>query len=89
MRFSWDAKKAAGNLRKHGVEFDEAATVLADPLALDIADLNHPERVITLGCSARERLLLVVSAEIDEDDIHIISARRPTAHERKRYEEGA
>jgi uncharacterized protein len=85
--FSWDERKAASNLKKHGVSFIEAATVFADPLALAIDDLLEPERMLLLGMSNRQRLLLVVHAELDESTIRIISARRATSHERRRYEE--
>jgi uncharacterized protein len=85
--FSWDDRKAASNLRKHGVSFDEAATVFADPLALAIEDAVDSERTLLLGMSNRDRLLLVVHAELDESIIRIISARRATLHERRRYEE--
>jgi len=56
--FEWDARKAAANLRKHGVSFDEAATVLADPDALDGPDLDHSEheaRSLQLGESLAGR----------------------------------
>jgi len=85
--FSWDERKAASNLKKHGVSFDEAATVFADPLALAIDDLLDPERTLLLGMSNGQRLLLVVHVEVDESTIRIISARRATSHERRRYEE--
>jgi len=85
--FSWDERKAASNLRKHVVSFDEAATVFADPLALYIEDAVDPGRTLLLGASVRNRLLLVVHAELDASTIRIISARRDTSHERRRYEE--
>ncbi len=87
MDFSWDERKAASNLKKHGVSFDEAATVFADPLALAIDDALEPKRTLLLGVSNRQRLLLVVHVELDESTIRIISARRATSHERRRYEE--
>ena len=87
MEFSWDERKAAANLKKHGVSFGEAATVFADPLALAIDDAVHPERTLLLGMSDRHRLLLVVHAELDESTLRLISARRATSHERRRYEE--
>jgi uncharacterized protein len=85
--FSWDERKAASNLKKHGVPFEEAATVFADPLALAIEDALESERTLLLGMSDRLRLLLVVHVELDESSIRIISARRPTSRERRRYEE--
>lgn len=88
MRFTWDPAKAATNVRKHGVSFEEAATVFADPLALFVEEPAHHERLVLIGESARRRVLLTVFVEVDEDTVRIISARRVTAHERRRYEEG-
>lgn len=87
MNFSRDDRKAATNLTKHGVSFHEAATVFADPLALAIEDALEPERTLLLGISDLQRLWLVVHVEVDESSIRIISARRATSHERRRYEE--
>jgi uncharacterized protein len=88
VRFTWDLKKAASNLKKDGVSFLEAASVFADPLAALIEDAVDPERAILIGQSNKRRVLLVVFIEKSEDTIRIISARRVTSHERKRYEEG-
>lgn len=88
VNFTWDPRKAASNLKKHGVAFDEAATVFADPLALAIEDALDPGRTLLLGLSMRARILVVVHVEIDDATIRIISARRATSHERRRYEEG-
>ncbi|MBK9516922.1 MAG: BrnT family toxin [Anaeromyxobacter sp.] len=88
MNFAWDPRKAASNAKKHGVTFEEAATVFADPLALAIQDEVHEERTLLLGLSERVRVLLVVHVELDDDTIRLISARRATSHERRRYEEG-
>jgi len=87
-RFTWDPKKAASNLTKHGVSFTEAATVFADPLAAMLEDTLDAERAILVGQSDKRRVLLTVFIEVSEDTIRIISARRATSHERKRYEEG-
>jgi uncharacterized DUF497 family protein len=87
VNFSWDERKAVSNLKKHGVSFEEASTVFADPLALAIEDALESERTLLLGMSNRQRLLLVVHVELDESRIRIISARRATSHERRRYEE--
>lgn len=87
-RFTWDAAKSRSNLAKHGVSFEEAVTVFMDRLALFIEDAVDPERTILLGTSDRHRLILVVHAEVDDSVIRIISARRATSHERRRYEEG-
>ena len=88
MRFTWDPKKAASNLKKHGVSFVEAVSVFADPLAAMLGDALDPARAILVGQSEKGRVLLVVFIEQSEDMIRIISARRATSHERKRYEEG-
>lgn len=88
MDFSWDEAKATSNLAKHGVFFEEATEVFADPLALMVEDVEHPERLILIGKSVSDRLLLVVFIERDDEGIRIISARRATRHERRHYEEG-
>jgi uncharacterized DUF497 family protein len=88
VRFTWDPKKAASNLKKHGVSFPEAASMFADPLAAMLEDALDPERAILVGESEKGRVLLVVFIEQSQDMIRIISARRATSHERKRYEEG-
>lgn len=87
MRFDWDAKKAKSNLAKHGVSFDEAATAFDDVSGAYYPDALHAERFILIGFSARHRLLFVVHAEVDDDTIRIISARKATKNERKHYEE--
>lgn len=88
--FEWDERKARDNLRKHGVSFEEASTVFADPLSSTIADEEHSameERSVIIGESNRLRLLVVVFTDRDER-IRIISARLPTRRERRDYEEG-
>jgi uncharacterized protein len=89
MRFSWDAKKAAANLRKHGVSFEEASTVFRDALSATGSDPDHSigeHRFVTFGNSSRNRLLVVAHTE-EDDNIRIISARLLTRQERKIYEE--
>jgi uncharacterized protein len=86
---AWHPKKAASNLRDHGVSFEEAATVFDDELVRFKGDTHHGEnRLVAIGVSARNRALFVVSIELDGDVMHIISARRATKHERRKYEEG-
>ena len=89
-RFHWDPEKARVNLAKHGVSFEEAATVFGDPLALTISDPDHssPEEVrfLLLGQSGSGRLLVVAHTETG-DDIRLISARLATPRERRFYEE--
>ena len=90
MTYEWDRAKAAANVQKHRVAFEEAASVFLDPAALTFSDPDHSEdedRAITIGRSARQRVLFVAHAERD-DRIRIISARRATRREQKQYEEG-
>ena len=90
MKFEWDAKKAAANLTKHGVPFDEAATVFGDPLASTIPDVDHSvveERFVTMGLSSLHRLLVVCHADRG-DRTRLISAREASRHERRQYETG-
>ena len=88
MRFDWDPKKAASNLKKHGIAFEEAASVFADPLGRLVEDALYGDRMVMIGVSGKRRLLFTVFAEVAEDAIRIISARRVTSHERRYYEEG-
>ena len=88
-RFEWDETKAAANLRKHGVPFEEAASVFFDPLAYTFGDPDHSvgeQRLLTFGFSQLGRLLAVVHAERGRA-IRIISARKATRHERGIYEQ--
>ncbi|HEX7055059.1 MAG TPA: BrnT family toxin [Burkholderiales bacterium] len=90
MRFEWDRAKAARNRAKHGVSFEEAATVFRDPLSQTGRDPDHSvaeERFITFGVSTSGRLLVVAHTERD-DTIRIISARPATSGERTIYEQG-
>jgi uncharacterized protein len=89
MFFTWDPKKAESNARKHGVDFDEAATVLDDPLSTTFSDPNHStfeQRFLTIGVSALGRLLVVAHSERG-NRTRIISARQATRRERRFYEE--
>ena len=88
MNFAWDPKKAAANLRKHGVTFVEATTVFRDTLSLSGFDPDHSDdesRFITFGVSNIGRLV-VVSHTDERPTIRIISARLATRRERKIYE---
>ena len=89
MDLDWDPGKDAANLRKHGVTFREAATVLADPLSTTFPDVDHSaseQRLLTVGMSVEGRLLVVAHTEND-NIIRIISARPVTRLERQFYEE--
>ena len=89
LRFEWDPDKAASNVRKHQVSFEEATTAFADEAALVIDDPDHSDeedRFILLGLSARLRLLVVVHCYREsEESIRIISARKATRKERNQY----
>ena len=90
MQFEWHPEKARTNLIKHGISFDEAATVFGDLLAVTIDDPDHSReepRLLTTGLSQRQRLMIV--AHTDRDGrIRIFSARDVTPAERNQYESG-
>lgn len=86
--FEWDEEKAKKNLKKHGVSFEEAATIFNDPRIATIFDPDHSEeeeRFVSLGMSFIQRLLSVVHTE-REKRTRLISARKATRTERKAYE---
>lgn len=86
--FEWDDDKAKSNLKKHGVSFEEAATIFNDPKIGTISDPDHSEdeeRFISLGMSFIQRLLSVIHTERSERT-RLISARKATKTERKNYE---
>ena len=90
MGFEWDGEKAAANLAKHHVSFEEAKTVFDDPLYVDFYDPDHSyeeHRYLIVGQSQQERLLIVSYTERG-DTTRLISAREVTSTERKAYEEG-
>lgn len=89
LRFEWDAQKAASNLAKHGVSFNEARTVFGDTLGRIVDDARHSigeRRFVLLGYSEQRRLLAVMFTDLGEA-IRLISARKATRHERSSYEE--
>lgn len=88
-RFEWDPRKAASNLAKHGVSFEEAGSVFNDPLAYTFADPDHSideDRMLTFGLSSAGRLLAVISTERGTA-LRIVSARKATRRERSNYEQ--
>ena len=90
MRFEWHPEKAAANLAKHGVSFEEASSVFGDPLATTVPDPDHStseERLLTTGMSNQQRVVIVWHTERD-DTIRIIGAREATPRERRTYESG-
>jgi hypothetical protein len=91
--FEWDENKAASNLKKHGVSFDDAMAVFADPNRITRQDRfeNGEYRWQTIGYSRNIVLLLVAYTILDDDEneiIRIISSRRANKTERKQYEYG-
>jgi uncharacterized protein len=89
VEFEWDSRKATNNLRKHGVTFDEAATVFDDSLSFTYDDELHSHterRYATLGMSIQARVL-VIAHTMRGDKVRIISAREGTSREKRWYEE--
>jgi uncharacterized DUF497 family protein len=89
LRFEWDDIKAAANLAKHGISFDEALTVFGDANTITLFDNQHSDledRFIDIGMSMQGRILVVVYTE-NETRIRIISCRRATPKERRQYEQ--
>jgi hypothetical protein len=90
VQFEWDPQKAAANVKRHRITFDEAASVLGDPLSTTYPDEAHSDeetRFLTIGASHRGRVMVVAHTERN-DTIRIISARRATRREREFYEQG-
>lgn len=92
--FEWDENKAVANIRKHGVSFELASSIFADPLLVSVADLEHgggEERWFSVGCAVNGTVLSVVYVwrEIDEAlaNVRLISARPATRNEARFYEE--
>lgn len=90
LRFTWDPRKAAANLKKHSVSFEEAESVFYDENAELLADPDHSkdeDRFVLLGLSTRAKLLVVCHCYRESEGvIRIISARKATSHERKFYQ---
>jgi len=88
VQFEWDPDKAASNLDKHGVSFDEATSVFGDPLATTVRDWEHSleeERFLTTGMSIQQRVVIVWHTE-REETIRIVGGREATLRERRTYE---
>lgn len=89
LNFEWDAGKAASNVRKHDVTFEEAMSAFGDPLSVTVADPDHSHReprLLLLGLSYAGRLLVVSHTERG-DSVRIVSARQASRRERTIYEE--
>lgn len=90
MQFEWDKEKAAANLKKHGVSFEEASTVWQDFFYIDLYDEEHSRkenRFLFIGESEQNRLLIISYTE-RENKVRIISARELTSKEKREYEHG-
>jgi uncharacterized protein len=90
VHFEWDPEKAESNLQKHGVSFQEAATVFGDSLSYTFDDPDHSDeeaRFLTIGLTTTGKFLIVSHTD-REGNIRIISARELTKSERKFYGEG-
>ena len=89
IKFNWDSKKALSNKRKHGISFEEAVSVFYDEDALEFDDPDHSggeDRFIIMGLSFQVRVLVVCHCIRRAGSIiRIISARKATRHEFKRY----
>jgi uncharacterized protein len=86
VEFEWDPDKAASNLRKHGIRFAEAVTVLEDEAALSMPDDSlDEERFVVVGMDSLARILVMVYA-VRGDRIRVISARKATPRERLQYQ---
>ena len=83
--FEWDLGKAVGNLRKHGVSFEEASTIFSDPNYLLQPDVEHADRFVAIGMSGLLRILVVVHIERGRR-VRIISARKARRPEARTYE---
>ena len=91
LQFEWNRLKAAANKRRHGVSFEEAQTVFYDEDAIEFDDPDHSrdeDRFIILGISLKLRVLVISHCVRKKDVIRIISARKATRHEARRYWEG-
>jgi len=88
-KFEWNADKSKSNISKHHVTFEEAMSAFRDPFSLTTPDPDHSEledRLILMGLSDRQRLLVVVYVE-REDNLRLISARVADSDEKREYEE--
>lgn len=92
IEFEWDSSKAAANLRKHHVSFEDAKSVFYDEFAIQFFDEEHSEeeeRFLMLGMSSGARLLIVCHCECEQGEvIRIISARKATKRESAFYRKG-
>lgn len=86
--FAWDSEKAHSNYEKHGIKFEQAMEVLADPFAIfEDASVREERREAAIGVDLSQALLFVVHVIREGDRMRLISARAATGRERRRYEE--
>jgi len=88
--FEWDRTKAAANLAKHGVSFEQARDAFDDPFAIDFADDREDygeQRLILIGMVENRLLVVAHTIRNDNDMVRIISVREAEPHERRRYHE--
>ena len=77
LRFEWNKEKAVSNEKKHGVSFEEAATVFGDRLSITVLDTQHSlgeERLVTIGRTSSARIVVVVHLDVDDETIRLVSA---------------
>ena len=87
MDITWDPIKAESNFKKHGISFEEAATVIQSAMTVTVEDHSTDEqRFATIGVSVKLRVLLVVHTYREESEVRIISARKATKKEQQEYE---
>ena len=87
MDIIWDPIKAESSFKKHGISFEEAATVIQSAMTVTVEDHSTDEqRFATIGVSIKLKVLLVVHTYRDESEVRIISARKATNKERQEYE---
>jgi uncharacterized DUF497 family protein len=89
VKLEWDPKKAKRNEKKHGVSFEEAATCFDDAHGCYFRNdsPSYEDRLILIAMSSRTRVLYVVHAEVGRDSIRIVSARKASRSQRRRYDE--
>jgi uncharacterized DUF497 family protein len=89
VQLEWDPKKAKRNEKKHGVSFEEAATCFDDAHGCYFRNdsPSYEDRLILIAMSSRTRVLYVVHAEVGRDSIRIVSARKASRSQRRRYDE--
>lgn len=86
--FEWHDSKAESNVQKHNVTLEDAIEAYMDPLGLDVPDLLHPKHTLSIGRSSAGILVVVTCAIVESERTRIISARKATPIERRKYMRG-